>query len=666
MLEFFRRYQRYFFAVVTVVLIASFTFFGTSSAFDTGQEREDWTVSKTVDGSSMTFLNVQKLSRFIASDRDDSFHPRGAPINLCNDGVIRKDFLNDGLADLIVAQYFDVLRPDFEARLDKAKRFRPYVHPQAEFLSAKSVWSHYIPELNHEIEALQKEESVNPIVFSKLKNLYQLQGRLHPEMLRRILLHQHRQYNWLAVDERLQRDDLAVFGYHTATDWFGHNFIDLAAEFILNVANRAELKGYRVSLEESKGDLIHHFQESVKSLSKKNAKPEFGFHQHLRMLGFDQRSAAECWQKVLLFRKYMHDVGEAAFVDRMPYREFAQYASESAVVDSYCWPIHLETAEDVAEINFYIKAVTEQTDGLLPVAIRDTEVVAKNYPELVCTRYKAHVAEVSLDELALRPTVKEVWSWQKQEKNFAVLRREFSIDAAEAADKRFEILNKLNPKLRASVDTFSRRKLVDEHPEWLDKALDAAPFNEKTWAAFGNEDPIYKRDGVYTRIKDLSIVEDAHILPFHEARAALKKYVGEVKEEGGNPFMLASEVALQSIKSNPEDSRWIQSGENVLLDQFKLEKSEIAITRTSKEGWMKNQAFIMLPDVWSPIHEAEDGKIVFFYLKEKKMAPAPILDQISLGKETLARDAKAYFAEKFLQTVKEKNAIVIPLQKEDE
>ena len=81
---------------------------------------------------------------------------------------------------------------------------------------------------------------------------------------------------------------------------------------------------------------------------------------------------------------------------------------------------------------------------------------------------------------------------------------------------------------------------------------------------------------------------------------------------------------------------------------------------------MKNEAFMMHPDLWSPIHVAEDGQIVFFYLQEKKTTPTPILDQLSIGKETLAADAKTYFAEKFLQTVKDKNAIVIPLQKEDE
>lgn len=81
---------------------------------------------------------------------------------------------------------------------------------------------------------------------------------------------------------------------------------------------------------------------------------------------------------------------------------------------------------------------------------------------------------------------------------------------------------------------------------------------------------------------------------------------------------------------------------------------------------MKEQAFLMLPGLWSPIHVAEDGQIVFFYLQEKKIGEAPILDQLSFGKETLAADAKIYVTERLLQTVKQKKAIVIPVQKEDE
>ena len=81
---------------------------------------------------------------------------------------------------------------------------------------------------------------------------------------------------------------------------------------------------------------------------------------------------------------------------------------------------------------------------------------------------------------------------------------------------------------------------------------------------------------------------------------------------------------------------------------------------------MKEQAFMMLPDFWSPIHVADDGEISFFYLQEKKVTHEPILESLNFGKETLAADAKAYVTERLLQTVKMKNAIVIPVQRGDE
>ena len=666
MLEFFRRYQQTFFLVTAVVVIASFLFFGAYGTFDTRSERKDWAVSTTVGGSKLMFSEVQMMSRFIAADRNDPYAPRGMLPNFSNDGVIRNDFLKDRLADLIVAEYFDVLKEDFEGRLEKAKRYRPYVHPQADFLSANSVWNHYLPEMNGAIEALKQEIAVTPSTFSHLKEIYLLEGYLPPEILRKILIHQHQQLPRLPVDPRLSYDDLAVFGYHGAVEWFGRNFVDLVSEFILNAASAAEKKGYRVTLQEAKGDLIHHFRESMQTLGSN--RPEISFHQHLSSFGFDERSAAYVWQKVLLFRKYFRDVGEAALVDRMPYQEFSQYANASAAIECYTWPIRIQNQQDLAAVRCYIEAIGVDTGELLPTKIKEVHEVEKQFPKLIRTRYRAQKAEVAIEKIAARVTLKELWNWQKNEANWAQLRKEFSLGQADTAEHRFTLLEHSDPSLRAEVDAFSRQQIVKEHPEWVEEELDQAPFVESVWSVYGNDPPFSQRQGVYTRIKDLEIVEDKHILPFHEAQDYLREYVGKAESEfvqDKNPFLIASISALESLKSNSLDPRWVQSGANPLFDQFKLEKKSLIISRTSKEDWMKNKAFTMLPDLWSPVHVI-DGQVAFFYLKERKATPAPILDQLSVGKETLASDAKAFFAERFLQTVKEKNAIVIPLQKEGE
>lgn len=662
MLEFFRTYQRYFFFVITVVVIASFTFFGTYSTFGEEPERKDRMIGRVVDGSAMMLSEVQKLSRFISTDREDALQGKGLVPNFCNDGVIRYDLLKSGVADILVKEYFDGLKGDFEARLDKARRFKSYVHPEAPVLSAKAVWERLVPGLNEEVAALQAEGLATPEVFGRLSKLYQLHSRLQPEILRRILIYQHQQYPWLSIDQKLSYEDLSLFGFHSIADWFGYHFVDLMAEFILNVAAAAEEKGYKVSLEEAKGDLVYHFVE---------AKTDLNFHNHLRMLGFDEKSASEVWRKVLLFRRYFRDVGEAAFVDRLPYRDFAGYAQEMVVVQKYEWPLQLKNGKDLAELQFYIKAVCAKSKGALPEGFLPVEEVEKKVPALVRVNYRAKVAEVSKKEIALRPSLKEMWDWQVNDPNWARLAKQFSLPPQlNTGSDRFTALEKLEPKIRSQVDAFSRECLVDENPAWIQEALDAAPLNEKTWSVAANEEPILQSDGIYYRVEDLEKVGEKQILTFQEARTILSQLVkapeGEYSKEK-NPFVGASKEALAALQKNPLDPRWVQSSADPLIDQFKLRRKEVSIQRNSQENWMKEQAFMMLPDLWSPIHVADDGEVVFFYVQEKKAnQEPPILDQLDFGKETLAADAQRYVTERLLKRVKMKNAIVIPIQKEDE
>lgn len=665
MLEFFRRYQRYLFLLVTVVVISSFIFFGTFNTFAGGEEQADKSIGKMIDGKSMMLSEVHKLARFISTDREDSTQGRGMPPNFCNDGVIRYDFIKDGLGHTLVAEYFDVLKADFESRLEKAKRYKSYAHPEAPFLSAKSVWDHFIPDLNLEIIALQSEAEVSLSVFSHLEKLYLYQTRLQPEMLRQILIYQHRQYPWLTIDQRLSYEDLSIFGFHSASDWFGHNFVDLVAQFILNGAAAAEEKGYQVSLQEAKGDLIHHFQETKAKLAHSGAKPEMNFHAHLAMLGFDEKSASEAWRKVLLFRRYFQDVGEAAFVDKLPYKEFAEYANETALIQLYRWPIQIASLQDWTELQFYIQAISGGKD--LPKSILKLEEIEKKVPELVQKTVKAKVAEVSKKQVALRATIKQVWDWETDDKNWELIRKQFSLDSKKTREERFVALEESGRQ--SEIDAWAREQIVDENPQWIEAALDLIEPSEKTWQAIGDQEPALHAPGMYYRIKELEVLKDKHILTFNEARGVLSKLVpkaeGEFDQEK-SLFVKATKEALASLQKDRRDVRWIQSGEDPLLDQFKLELKSQAILRSSKEDWMKEQAFMMLPDCWSPIHVADQGEIMFFYLQEKKTNSAPILEQLAFGKETLSADAKLYATERLLEAVKNKHAIVIPVKKEEE
>lgn len=663
MLEFFRKYQRYFFLVITVVVISSFVFFGTYSTLAGGAavEREDRAIGQTIDGSRMMRSEVQKISRFIATDREDSVQKRGSLPNLCNDGVLRYDFLRDRLGELLVAEYFEELKGDLAARLDKAKRFRSYVHPEAPFLSAQAIWDQLLPVVNGELAALQGEKEAGPAVFAHLAKLYQYQSRLQPEMLRRILIYQHQQYPWLSVDQRLASEDLSLFGFYSAADWFGHHFVDLAAQFILNGAAAAEQKGYRVSLAEAKGELMSHFQESVQKMGE--AHGGLSFHRHLQMLGFDEREAAEVWRKILLFRRYFRDVGESAFVDTLPYKDFAAYAKESVIVQNYQWPLQIQSQQDLGELQFYIKAVCPKGQRF-PASFLSVEEVEKKHPELVQTTYRAMVAEVSKSQLGLKVPIKQVWQWQTADQNWTRLRQKFSLPATQTPDERFHILEKMAPKLRAELDGWSRECLVDENPSWIGEALDVAPKKEKTWSISGGQEPDL---GIYCRVEGLCKVGEKHILPFSQAREVLARLVGTVEgEKGKNPFIEASQEALAALQLDPLDPRWVQSGTDPLLDSFRLQRKEQSVLRTSQENWMKEQAFSILPGLWSPVHVDDDGHISFFYLQEKRADQTPILEQLAFGKETLAADAKIYVAERLLQTIKKNSAMALPVPQEVE
>ena len=75
---------------------------------------------------------------------------------------------------------------------------------------------------------------------------------------------------------------------------------------------------------------------------------------------------------------------------------------------------------------------------------------------------------------------------------------------------------------------------------------------------------------------------------------------------------------------------------------------------------MKENAFVMMPNDWSPIRVPPNGELSFFYLIDKKPCDNLVLDQISVGKELIAADAQRYLAERLLESIFQKHSIIIP------
>lgn len=487
MLAFFRKYQRYFFIITTVAVVITFSFFGTHSLFFEQRHQNDKVVARGCDGSKIWLSEVEAISHFISVEPEAYFALKaGSFINLLNDGVIKKDFIDSGIAKFLISANYEKLKKDFEERFEKISSYKPYVHPYMRFLSANEVWRRFAPDISNGLEKVKKEK-YHDLFFKELFDLYLAQTHFSPLMLKQVIHYQESQYPNARHDEELIYRDLALFGFENGMDWFGKNFVDLLSQYIVNTALLAKQKGYSVSSGEALGDLKHNLEVNIakfpglKERLPKDANSRF-FSQ-LQMMGLEEKEAVKIWQKVLLFRKYFQDVTSSIFVDPAPYKKFASFAHEKAKVDFYELPapLCLKSFSDVLKLDFYLFATTGKKE-LDPQKLLPIDKIEKDYPELVEQELQLKIARVSLDEAVLNVSEKELWQWQVKDAAWRELKKtfpEFLNAEASSEGKRFELLEKLTPPIRSKVDAYSREQMVKSKAGWVEEAMKLAKVEEK-------------------------------------------------------------------------------------------------------------------------------------------------------------------------------------------
>ncbi len=491
MLEFFRRYQKIIYIIVTIVIVLSFSFFGTYSAF-TNTHTNDTTAFKAIDGTPISRSQLETMTAFIATDMEDlfAFGARGA--NFLNDGVLSVDFLKTGLA-LELIQYFpQELKKDFDKRLKSEKNFSLYEHPKAKFLSAKSAWGYVLPEMSNQYDQLVlSEDPLSAQAIDARIDLYQSQRVLTPFVLRQVLAYQLRQYPWLSADPQLEKGDLFLFGYHTVEDWFGPAFTRLAAEAIINGAIVARQKGYEVSNEEAWAALISNAQKTYMRLNEQKSQkrlesPETLLSEQLLAMRLDQTQASEVWKQVLLFRRLLRDTSGSALVDALALDQFVEYADMAAVGELYRLPsaFRLSTFRDLQKFTLYLNRISNLSMNSLDLPNRFLSIqeVKAQTPALVQKGYRVKVAALDQRRLRTLISLKETWDWETQEANWKELQKNMSevgISKAATKEERYAYLQKLDSATRKRVDQFARDRILAAHPERIDEALTLAPVEEK-------------------------------------------------------------------------------------------------------------------------------------------------------------------------------------------
>lgn len=483
MLQFLQRHQKYFFIVITIIIVISFSFFGTYGTLVQNNPREQVAFT-TVTGQTVSRHEVDELIAFISTDAQDKLAFGGAwGPNFLNDGVIQKEFIQNGLLSVLAQAYAPDVQSDLNTRLEKEKRFQPYQHPTATFISSEQAWKYFYPEMSTSFTNLrQAKDPIDPYALAARTNLFLQQKQFPPGALRQVLRYQEKQANWPQPDSNLSYVDLSLFGYHTVEDWFGPRLIRLIGQFILNAAAIAEKQGYEVSKAEALADLRRNAEQSFRQLNKNGqlgvANATEYYQEQLRRMNMDQNEAAKVWRQVLLFRRLFQDRGETVFLDPVGFQPFLAYAKETLEGDLYRLPdaLRLKDYASLQKFEVYLDAVSKRDkDKLaLPTTFLSVEEVTKKAPELVQKQYLVEVKSVDKKELATQVSLKETWNWEVEDQNWEALKKRFpeiATKAAKTREERLTILDQLDDKTRARVDNMARNAIVEAQPELIKQAL---------------------------------------------------------------------------------------------------------------------------------------------------------------------------------------------------
>lgn len=613
MLEFFRRYQRGFYIVITVVIVISFSFFGTFQTF-AGKEQDDRVAFTALDGSKVRRSDVADMVTFLSSDSRDYLLSGGAG-NALNDGVLAADVLESGLAQIIAAPYMPEIGQEQQARLDREKRYKPYAHPKASFLTAEQIWAYYAPDIKSNFDLLRMSQSAtSKDAFAARVNLFVAERNFPSPYLRQFLRYQEASHKWLPADPNLSQTDLSLFGYHSTEDWFGHNFVEISAQFIINSAKIAEQKGYKITKEEAMSSLIRNAEEAFResraqgAVTAKNVS-DF-FQEQLRRMGMDQSRAVKVWTEVLLFRTLFFENADSILVDTASYKDFFHHLNEYVDIDLYQMPedLRFTKASDLEQFALYLAAVRPGVEGAknqnplsLPLTFATPQHVKKVYPELVERTFTVRVATANKQALETKIGVKGTWEWQVEDKNWQQLKGKYAELAGKddaTVEMRLKLLDGLEPAKRAQVDTYSRQKIVEQHPEWIATALADAPAQEQviTLREQGGKVPF---DGFKNTLELITLLDKA---PLNE----LAPELSQLSQDGVHYVQI---VLLD--RSSPERIlRFSEAKSDGTMDALLNKALESSYSRIrSKEPSL----FLKENGEWKPFKEVKDNIAQYYF-----------------------------------------------------
>lgn len=394
--------------------------------------------------------------------------------NFLNDGLISHEFVDTGLAKLILTQNAQNVKGELTQRFEKEKAYEPYRHPFSKQIHARGVWQVFAPEIEKQLVVLQHcEDVMSPQAIEARIDLYQSQRAFPSHFLANVLRYQEHDLAGVPSDPKLQRADVSLFGYQNLEDWFGPTFLDQAAKVLIETVALAQKKGYKVTEDEARSDMLYKSQKMCEAFKEKADVAPFAQDGRLllqlftRQTGFDEPTLVAIYRDVMLFKRFLQDAADSVMPDSLAFESFYARAGESVTLEVSQMPktLRLRTKEDLNDFECYLMALGGQSAHplLLPQQVSPR-------PEIAGTRYQIYCGCIEAKQLEAKVSIKEMWRWQEQ--NWPLLQKQFSW--LQAGGNTLDFLDSLDTKRRESVDCFARQQIVKGHPQWLEEALKAA------------------------------------------------------------------------------------------------------------------------------------------------------------------------------------------------
>lgn len=463
-----RKYQKAIFALVTVVIIVSFCFFGTYGTLSTKE------VARSPE------------SAFRAVLAHSLWDPEP---NLLNPGVIEKELVATGLAPILMRPEFSRLKGELDRCMRKVKDHVIYQHPSSAEVGVLPLIRLFAPQLAEQALFLKgRSDQATMQTWALMAHLYIQQLSIPSQHTVRQFLQMQEKQEGLIPDPRLAYADLSLFGLKTMDDWLGPSFKTVACDFIYKVAKLAEQKGYKVSNTEAREALFRNVAEGYARVLRKTPSQEDVhnyYTQEMHKLGLDETALLDAWKRVLLFERFMLQES-CVYTDPLAENQFAEFVKEKKEKDLYELPFDVSSFISLCKLQLYLDKVSPaaymlRKTGLLPNTFFSKEEIARRAPELVKRSVDISFRSVSIHDLAKDISLKDVMRWEVEDTHFALLRKTFPVlGVGDTESKRVAALNKLSSKERVEVDQFAVAKIIATDKERIQSVLHEQ--KERKWS----------------------------------------------------------------------------------------------------------------------------------------------------------------------------------------